>query len=364
MASAAGVSFFGCSPFIFEGPGADEISRQDARYDEYGENEDHQGHEVQEKKYQPEGRPEPAELKEPAAEKGPVAEKKPAGIDKGALGSIPRRPLGDTGINTSLLGLGGAFTIARPGRADDAAEIIRRAVDLGVNYIDTAPTYQESETNIGLALGHDRGKVILASKTLDRTYDGTMRLFERSLARLKTDYLDIYQLHGVHTREELNSILAPGGALKAVERLKDEGLIRHIGITGHKSPEILRQALEEYHFDCLLLTLNAGDIYYESFQKGLVCAAQERDIGIIAMKVAAYGRIFREGGITSMEQALGYVLSLPVSCAIIGISKLEELEENINIVKDFAPYTRQQMDQVERLVGSYWQDVNFFKTEW
>ncbi len=278
--------------------------------------------------------------------------------------NLPRRKLGKTEISTSLLGLGGAFALARRGGADNSAKIIHRAVELGVNYIDTAPTYQDSETNIGLAVENIREKVILASKTLDRTYDGTMRLFENSLKQLKTDYLDIYQLHGVHSQADLERALAPDGALKALKALQDEGVIRYTGITGHKNPEILKRALKEFDFDCLLLALNAGDIYYQSFQQELLRYAEERQVGMIAMKAASYGRIFKKDGITSMKQALGYVLTLPVSTAVVGISNLDELEENVDIVQNFTPYNKDKMKQIEELAAPYWQEINFFKKQW
>ncbi len=342
LASAISIGLLGCSPFSPEWN--EEDSQQESGREELQAAENN---EVKEKGLPPE---------EEHVKEEPVKEEEP---DK-----IPRRKLGKTEISPSLLGLGGAFALARRGGADDAAKIIHRAVDLGVNFIDTAPTYQESETNIGLAIEHLREKVILASKTLDRTYDGTMRLFEKSLKRLKTDYLDIYQLHSVHSQSELKRILAPDGALKALTKLKEDGLIRYTGITGHKNPEILTQALKEFDFDCLLLALNAGDIYYQSFQIELLKTAEERQIGVIAMKVASYGRIFRENGITSMEQALGYVLTLPVSTAVVGISNMDELEENVNIVQNFRPYSREKMKQLEELAAPYWQDINFFKKQW
>jgi len=277
---------------------------------------------------------------------------------------IPRRHLGKTGLTVSTLGLGGAITVAREERREEAEELINRALDLGINYIDTAPSYGYSENNIGRVMAHRRHEAYLASKTLERSYDGTMRLFEGSLERLQTDYLDLYQLHGIHSEEDLKQVLADDGALKALEELKSSGDIKFTGITGHKSASLLKRALQEYHFDCILMTVNCGDIHEDSLIKGVLPLAIQKKMGIMGMKVVSYGRLFREDGITSMEQAMGYALSQPVSTVITGISSVAELEENISIARDFTPFSREKMKQLEALTYPYKQEANFFKHEW
>jgi len=277
---------------------------------------------------------------------------------------IPQRELGRTGRRVSVLGLGGAFAVARSGSPEESAALIERSLELGVNYIDTAPTYGDSEINIGRAIKHRRPEIFLASKTLDRTYDGTMRIFEQSLKRLQTDYLDLLHLHGIHHPAELEQTLQPGGAVAALEKLKSEGLIKFTGITGHKNPPVLLQGIKEYDFDCVMISLNAADLYYQPFQDEVLPVAKSRNMGIIAMKVAAYGRIFREGGITAMKDALGYVLSFPVATAVLGITTLEELEENVRLAASFTPLSAEELQHLERLVEPYWQEANFFKTQW
>ena len=291
----------------------------------------------------------------------PAAEKP---VEHGPDPGIPQREFGRTGRQVSILGLGGAFAVARSGSPEEAAAIVERSIDLGVNFIDTAPTYGASEANIGRVMLRRRQEVFLASKTIDRSYDGTMRLFEQSLKRLQTDHLDLLQLHGVHTANDLKTALRPGGAMSALEKLKDEGLINFTGITSHRNPSVLLQGINEYDFDCIMLTLNAGDPYYQPFQEDLLQAAVAKNLGIIAMKVAAYGRIFREGGITTMKDAMGYVLSFPVSTAVVGISNLAELEENASIAASFKPLAAEELHRLERLVEPYQQEVNFFKTQW
>lgn len=295
----------------------------------------------------------PQEVKKP----DPVKEdEKPPG-----KGLIPRRRLGRTGMTVSILGLGGAFTVAQRHLQEEAGSIIDRALDLGVNLIDTAPTYGGSEGNIGAVMRRRRGEAYLASKTLDRTYDGTMRLFEQSLQRLQTDCIDLYQLHGVHTESDWKEATGPGGACRALEELKDGGAVKFTGITAHKNYELLLKALREYDFDCVTPAMNPAECAVDPFLDDVIEEAVRWDLGIIAMKVAAYGRIFRPGGIESMEQALGYALSHPVASAIIGISTLAELEENARLAGSCTPLAPAQMSHLEDLAHPYRHEITFYK---
>lgn len=276
---------------------------------------------------------------------------------------VPRRKLGKTGLSVSILGLGGGWTIEKPERAEEAEQIINRSIDLGVNYIDTAPTYNAggSESNIGRVMEYRRDEVLLASKTLDRSYDGTMKLLEQSLKRLHTDYLDLYQVHNVRTPEDLKGAFAANGAVKALEELKNQKVIRFAGITGHRDPDILLRGIKEYPFDCILMFLNAADIHYYPFQNKLLEEAVRQNMGIIAMKVTSEKRIFRDDGITSMKQALNYVYSLPVSMAIVGTSNMAELEENVRIANEFEPLPEAEMKRLELLTEPYASEPNYTK---
>ena len=176
--------------------------------------------------------------------------------------------------------------------------------------------------------------------------------------------LDLYQLHNVRVDGDLDRSLGQDGAIKALEQLKEEGVVRHLGITGHKDPGVLLRGIREYDFDCLLMALNAGDPHYLPFQDALLETAVEKEMGVIAMKVTAVGRIFQKGGLDSMEQALGYVFSLPISTAIVGISTLEELQENVALAENFKPISREKKAKLEELVAPYEEDANFFKYHW
>lgn len=279
---------------------------------------------------------------------------------------MPVRPLGRTGHNVALFSLGGQATLEQSGTDRLSEEIIHRALDWGVNYIDTAAAYGRgvSERYIGNVMRSRRKEVFLASKTHNRTYDGSMRLLEQSLRNLQTDHLDLWQLHNVRTQDDLDRIFSPQGAIKALEKAREEGTVRFLGITGHYDPFVLRKAIEEYPFDTILMALNAADKHNKSFIEHLLPVAVEKKLGIIGMKIPARGRIFREGGITSMETAMRYVLTLPVSTIIVGISTLQELEDNIRYARRFRPMTEVEMRQTEDLTKPYFADATWFKSSW
>lgn len=280
--------------------------------------------------------------------------------------SMPERLLGRTGHSVRIFSLGGQATLEVAGRTDEAIAIINRAIDLGVNYIDTARVYGKgvSETYIGQVMKTRRKEVFLASKTRDRSYDGSMRSLEESLKTLQTGHLDLWQLHNIRTQEDLDQIFASDGAVKALEKAREEKLVRFLGITGHKDPFILKKGIEQYPFDSILMALNAADRHKSSFIEQLLPSAAQKKMAIIGMKVPARGKIFREGGITSMKDAMSYVLTLPVSTIIVGISTLPELEENVRIAKEFAPLSGQEMARLEELTKPYSADAAFFKESW
>src|SRR5712671_2558393 len=145
---------------------------------------------------------------------------------------LPQRPLGSTGKDVSLLGLGGEGILRTHGETAKAVQVIHRALDSGINYFDTAPAYASSRDYYGAALGERRRQIFLASKTHDRSCDGSLRLLDDSLVRLRTDYLDLWQLHDLRTKADLNQIFARDGALQA----REAGRVRFVGLTGHHSP--------------------------------------------------------------------------------------------------------------------------------
>ncbi len=263
---------------------------------------------------------------------------------------IPKRSLGRTGHQVTIYSLGGLFTVARHDRHDEAVEIINQALDLGVNYIDTSALYGNgaSELNIGTVMKERRDEVFLASKSHDYTYDGTMALAEQSLRRLQTDYLDLYQHHFVGELGQLEQLQQRHSARQAFERLRDEGVIRYIGVTGHSS-QVLADALEDYPYDCALITLNAAQEVMDDPENldRFFRLAEEKEVGVIAMKVVERGALIERG--LNIQQLLPYVLSYPVATAVVGITDIAHLEENVRITRAFEPLSDKEMAEIRAL---------------
>jgi aryl-alcohol dehydrogenase-like predicted oxidoreductase len=284
----------------------------------------------------------------------------------GEIRAMPVRPLGRTGHKVRIFSLGGQATLEQEGKTDEAVAIVNRAIDLGVNYIDTSHRYGNgiSETYIGTVMATRRKEVFLATKTRERSYDGSMRALEGSLKRLQTDHVDLWQLHNVRTQEDLDQVFADDGAVKALEKARDEKIVRFLGITGHRDPFVLRKGIEQYSFDSILMALNAADRHSSSFIENLLPIAVKKNMAIIGMKIPARGKLFRAGGITTMEDAMGYVLTLPVSTVIVGISTISELEENVRIATEFSPLNTTKMKRLEDLTKNYYAEASFYKTSW
>jgi predicted aldo/keto reductase-like oxidoreductase len=257
------------------------------------------------------------------------------------------RPLGRTGHDVTLFALGGEGVLRTHGRTADAAEVIHHAIDQGVNYCDTAPAYASSMDYYGAALGERRQEIFLASKTHDRTRDGSLRLLDDSLRRLRTNHLDLWQLHDLRTNDDLDRIFSKGGAIEALVEARDEGRVRFLGITGHLDPEILLEAMRRFDFDTVLVALNAADKHRLSFIRTVLPEAQRRGLGVIGMKVYGAGTLIGPGGITS-DQAMRYVLSLPgVSTVVIGCGTPGEVEQNARIAREFEPLSAIEMQELE-----------------
>src|SRR5262249_32472738 len=201
------------------------------------------------------------------------------------------------------------------------------------------PAYAGSLDYYGAALGERRREVFLASKTHDRTRDGSLRLLDESLKRLRTDHLDLWQLHDLRTPADLRAIFGRGGALEALLQARQDGRVRFLGLTGHHDPSILLDAVGRFDFDTVLVALNAADVHRMPVASSRRADATRRGMGVIGMKVYAAGMLVRAGeqGLTP-SQAMGYVLNLPgVSTVVIGCSSPAEVEQNARIARDFQP---------------------------
>lgn len=277
--------------------------------------------------------------------------------------TLPRRPLGKTGVDVTLFGLGGEGVLRTDGRVAEAVRVIHRALDQGVNYCDTSPAYASSIDYYGEALGERRKDIFLASKTHDRSRDGSLRLLDDSLRRLRTDHLDLWQLHDLRTQDDLQRIFGKGGALEALQQARAEGRVRFLGITGHHDPEILMEAMRRFDFDTVLVALNAADVHRLSFAQTVLPEAARRGMGVIGMKVQAAGRLPASGTLSAAE-ATGYVLSLPgVSNVIIGCRTPAEVDENARTARSFAPIDAAGLRALEQRTRRDAEAFLYFKRE-
>lgn len=278
--------------------------------------------------------------------------------------AMPTRNLGRTGYRTGIFSLGGQAAVEQPNNEALAVAIVEKALDLGVNYVDTAAAYggnaRWSQKYIGQVMKRRRKEVFLASKTHDRTRDGSLKLLEESLTLLNTDHLDLWQVHNLARLEQVEQIFAKDGAMEALLQAREQKMVRFLGISGHADPEVLIEAIRRFPFDTLLLALNAADPHHLSFKEKLLPLAVEKQMGIIGMKIPARGRILAgwtpppleqqrpverpaRPGVLNMREALYYVLSLPVSTVIIGCDSPAQVEENVRLAREFTPLNEQQM---------------------
>ncbi len=319
----------------------------------------------------------------PASAQAPAAEQPAPPYNPRTFAAMPTRNLGRTGYRVGIFSLGGQATIEQPNKEDESLAIINRAIDLGVNYIDTAAAYggsdQWSQKYIGKVMKARRKEVFLTSKTHLRTYDESMKLLEGSLQQLNTDHLDLWQLHNVRRTEEVDRIFAKDGAIHALEKARSEKVVRFLGITGHANPHVLADGLRRFKFDTILMAVNAADRHYLSFIDHLLPLALEQQLGIIGMKIPARGQIlstwtpppldqqprFGRGatrsGTLTMKEALEYVLSLPVSTVIVGCNDVAQLEENAAIAKAFTPLPETKLAELQARTEEIKRQALFFR---
>ena len=230
-----------------------------------------------------------------------------------------------------LIGYGTA-PLGKPDVArDHAVRCLEHAIDRGMTYLDTSPDYG-SEPHVGHVMRTRRNEVFLATKVNNRSRDGVLDELRQSLDRLQTDHVDLVQVHAVNAWADLTQALAPDGALAALEDARRLGLTRFIGITGHARPEILGHALSRYAFDTVLCALGVCDRLVTSPETFLLPVAQQRQVGVIAMKVLGHGTVERRA------EALRYALGLPgVSLAIVGLKSEAEIDEAVDHALAYRP---------------------------
>ena len=257
--------------------------------------------------------------------------------------SVPRRPFGRTGEEVSLLGIGG-FHIGTQPTDQDSIRLMHAAFEAGVTFLDNAWEYNAgiSEMRMGNAIKSWRNRDELFVMTKDCAHDrkapNSMVKLEQSLRRLQVEALDLWQLHEVVWEDDPDWIFAPGGSAEALLKAKEQGKVRYIGFTGHKSPAIHKRMLSQgFPWDAVQMPLNVFDAHYESFEREIVPLCQEQGIAIIAMKSFAAGELFQSGAEVTPAEALRYTMSLPVATVVSGMDTMEILEQNLEIARSFTP---------------------------
>ncbi len=276
------------------------------------------------------------------------------GLSKAATPQIPRRILGKTGLEISILAFGAGNRYMMYQNEDEAQAVLNHALDLGINYIDTAHEYGadgESEIRVGKVLKGRRKDVVLATKFSGRGYDEAMRMIETSLKRLQVDQVDVLNIHQLGGEDDLAAIEAPDGTLKALYRARDEKMARFIGVTCHSSPHTLATMLERHDLDVTQMALNAGLVGMDfspmravpmpegNFETVALPVAVRRKMGIVAMKI--FGQDFLQGKLPA-EKLVYYSMSLPVAAAVIGMPKREHLETNVALARGFRPLSDEE----------------------
>ncbi len=276
---------------------------------------------------------------------------------------IPKRKLGKTGVHVTILGLGGEGILRTYGYEKEAYTLINRAIDLGIGYFESARAYSGSETYYGSALNERRKEIFLTSKSHARDKKGALAHLDETLRNMDTDHLDLWQVHDVRTEGDMEQIFGPAGAMEAFVEAKEKGWTRFIGVTGHHDPFILRQCIERYDFDTVLLPVNPAEPAFESFLDNVIPLANEKGMGIIGMKVYFRGFAAKIPGFKGMEPYLRFALSQPISTVVIGCDNVSQLEENVNMAKSFKSLPDEEAKDLVDHLAPYAKQLMYYKPQ-
>jgi aryl-alcohol dehydrogenase-like predicted oxidoreductase len=275
--------------------------------------------------------------------------------------TIKTRILGRTGQKVTLMGLGGEGVLRTVGRDKEAVSLINRALDLGIGYFESARAYSGSESYYGKALGERRRQIFLTSKSHDRTREGALAHLHETLRNMRTDHLDLWQVHDVRTAGDIEEIFSPDGAIEAFAEAKRQGKVRFIGVTGHHDPTVLLRCIDRFDFDTVLMPVNPGEPQYQSFLETVLPKAVKKNMGIIGMKVYFRGFASRIPGYRSMEPYLRFALSQPVSSVVIGCDTIEQLEQNEAFARNFEPLSKEEQDALVSATAPFARELMYYK---
>jgi aryl-alcohol dehydrogenase-like predicted oxidoreductase len=277
--------------------------------------------------------------------------------------SIPRRPFGKTGELVSALALGG-YHLGKIKSVREAVRVVQAAIDAGMTFMDNAWEYHDgrSEELMGKGLEGRRKEVFLMTKlcTHGRGKREAMRQLEQSLKRLKTDFLDLWQIHECVYYNDPERHFARDGAVEALDEAKRDGKVRYVGFTGHKDPAIhLEMLSHDYPFDACLMPLNCFDASFRSFERDVLPELLRRRIAPLGMKsLGGDGRMVRKKAVSARE-ALRYAMSLPVASTVSGIDSMRVLKQNVAVASNFKPMSSREMEALRRSVREQADDGRF-----
>jgi uncharacterized protein len=265
------------------------------------------------------------------------------------VNGIGRRKLGRADAEVSIIGVGGYHLGLGSVTEQEAVRVIRAALDQGINFLDNCWDYNNgvSEERMGRALEDGyRERAFLMTKIDGRTGEAARHQLEQSLARLKTDHLDLIQIHEVIRMTDPEQAFRPGNVVDVLQQMRREGKVRFIGFTGHKSPEMHLHMIETadkhgFTFDTVQMPVNALDEHYDSFGQKVIPVAQKHGMAILGMKPLSNAAILKTNTITAVE-ALHYAMSVPVTITITGCQSLANLEQALGVARSFKPMDVQQ----------------------
>jgi len=268
---------------------------------------------------------------------------------------LPQRVLGRTGVKVPIIAFGCGSRFLMYENEEEALRALNHVIDSGVTYLDTAMDYGKglSETRVGMVMKTRRKEVWLATKVPPnaRTRDDALREVEKSLKRLQTDRVDLLHLHSLTTDEDLQKIEAKDGAIRALYELREQKVARFIGMTSHTDGAVMARAIEHNDLDCVQMAMNPSRAL--QFEELALPAAKKKNLGVILMKVTAQEKLLGAGaGKAAIEPLIRYALSLPVTTAVIGMPKLQFVDQNVATAKSFKPMSAGEMDQLRSQVAS------------
>ncbi|MBC7927193.1 MAG: aldo/keto reductase [Bryobacteraceae bacterium] len=261
-------------------------------------------------------------------------------------GDVPRRKFGKTGVDVSIIGqAGGRFPMIS---REEAKAVTLRAYELGLNYFDNARLYGNgvSEEIYGEVLAPHRKELFLTTKSALYSRQGAMEDLDKSLKALRTDYVDLWQIHQVGEMKEVEEIFGPKGSIEAFVQAKKDGKARFIGFTGHRDPAVHLEMLKRFKdYDTILMPLHPADPHYLSFEKQVLPVAIERGMGIQGMKSTANAKLL---SVMAVRDCIRYVLSQPIHCLAVGCTTVGQIEDDVRIAKEFKPLNQTELSVLQK----------------